>query len=140
MLVAPHPLDPNLIDFGDDHECYIFGDDDGLIRARVDREDYWHFCRWRWGVKYDKRGRKPYLYRTVSGSATEPKRSLYLHVAIQERAQPERPSELHTIVDHKNGDTLECRKENLTYVTPSQNCKNRRTESHRVKGKFARKS
>lgn len=152
MLQRPHPLDPNFIDFGQGHEHYIYAtvppslqhlscelNNDGFVEVRVDAEDYWFFSKWTWQIKFDKRGKKPYAYRKVWCTETRTKnQSLFLHVAIQDRAEPKRPVG-HTIVDHKNGDTLECRKANLEYVTPSQNCKNRKVPSQRVNGKFARR-
>ncbi len=81
MLLAPDPFDPNFLDFGQDHACYIYGDDYGHVAARVDVEDYQFFYRWRWAVKPDKRGRKLYLYRTVTDRTRATKFSLFLHVS-----------------------------------------------------------
>lgn len=126
MLLAPHPLDPNLIDFRLDHEHYIYGDDYGDIAAMVDAQDYWFFAQWRWQVKFDKHGKKPYLYRKVcewAGGVRVVSRSVFLHVAIKERADPVRPAG-HSMVDHEDGNTLHCRKFNLSYATPSMNRRN----------------
>lgn len=136
MLMTPHCLDPNLLDFSQNHDHYIYADDYGNVAARVDAEDYRYFSQWRWAVKYDKRGRKAYLYRTLTERTLGLKSSLYLHVAIKERADPYRPPG-HTIVDHLNGETLECRKFNLKYATPSMNAKNRVRENPRVNGRFS---
>jgi len=126
MLLVPDPLDPNFIDFGLDREHYIYGDDYANVAARVDADDYQFFSRWRWFVKFDKRGRKQYLFRVTDNGRGGGRRtkSIFLHVAIQERAVPIRPPG-HTIVDHKDGDSLHCRKLNLRYVTPSMNNLNR---------------
>jgi len=82
---------------------------------------------WRWFVKFDKRGKKPYLFRVTdngrkSGRQT---RSIFLHVAIKEKADPVRPDG-HIIVDHEDGDRLNCQGYNLFYATPSMNARNRK--------------
>lgn len=119
-----HPLDPNYIDFGEDRAYYIMGDDHGDIMARVDREDYWYFCQWRWAVKYDKHGKKPYLYRKIFTKNTASNRtSLFLHVAVQVRTGIPQPLH-HSMVDHEDGDSLNCRRYNLSWATPSMNRRN----------------
>lgn len=135
-----HPLDPNFLTLVDQREHYIYGDDHGDIAARVDAASYWFFSRWRWAVKYDKRGRKPYLYRTLTERTLGRKSSLFLHVAILQKFGPPPPTPQHTIADHGDGDTLECRLHNLDWATASMNAKNRRNESYRINGKYARRT
>lgn len=124
MLLVPDPFDPNFLDFGLDHEHRIYGDDYGHTFARVDADDYQFFSQWRWNVKYDKHGRKIYLCRSSwnaeAGSASI---SLYLHVEIHKRRGIVQPPH-HSMVDHENGNTLECRKFNLRWATPSMNRRN----------------
>lgn len=49
--------------------------------------------------------------------------SVYLHREIALRAHGEPPSPLH-VADHLNGDSLDCRRENLRWATLSMNAKN----------------
>lgn len=127
MLVMPDPFDPNLIEWVHEREHFIYGDDYGNIAARVDAEDYWFFSRWRWFPKFDKHGRKIYLFRVTDGGRKHGRQTttVFLHVAIQERAEPERPPG-HSMVDHRDGDTMHCCKANLRYATPSMNRRNQR--------------
>lgn len=123
MLLMPDPFDPNILDFEQEyHQHFIYGDDYGHTAARVDADDYQFFCRWRWAVKYDKHGRKAYLYRSIY---TSPGRttSAFLHVEIHKRRGIIQPPG-HTITDHRNGDSLDCRKVNLSWATPSMNRRN----------------
>ncbi len=124
MLQLPHPLDPNFMELVSEREHYIYGDDHGDYAARVDAEDYWFFSRWRWSVKFDRHGRKPYLYRKAwCAEGRNNNVSVFLHVAIFERTGIVRPSG-HSMVDHKNGNSLECRRFNLRAATPSMNRRN----------------
>lgn len=120
MLLAPDPLDPNLLDFGLDYEHRIYGDDHGHTFARVDGDDYQFFSRWRWKVHTNKSGK---LYLTRNTNDRGPSFTVYLHVAIWERQGIERPP-FHSMVDHRDGDSLHCRKINLRPATPSMNRRN----------------
>jgi hypothetical protein len=115
-------LDPNELILVDAHEHYIYGDDYLNFAARVDAEDYWFFSRWRWFVKFDKRGKKPYLFRVTDNGRAGGRQttSIFLHVAIKERADPGRPPG-HSMMDHADSDSLNCRRYNLGYATPSMN-------------------
>lgn len=125
MLLVPDPLDPNFLDFGDDYEYRIYGDEKCRTWAIVDREDYELFCRYAWCVKTCKRN-KSYLRRAVA--IWENKKliktvSLYLHIEIQKRVCPP-PSRFHVKVDHRNGNSWDCRRKNLRWATNAMNAKN----------------
>lgn len=123
-------IDPNELVLVHEYAHYIYGDDYGNFAARVDAVDYWFFSRWRWFVKFDKHGKKPYLFRvTDSGRASgRQTTSIFLHVAIKERADPNRPI-AHSMVDHEDGDSLNCLRDNLSYATPSMNRRSARRKT-----------
>jgi hypothetical protein len=102
------------------HEHRIYGDDNASVWAVVDAEDYAYFSQWRWCPTKACRiaRRKTYLRRQIGN------RTLYLHVEIMQRVEPA-PSPAHIIVDHMNGNSLDCRRANLRWATPSQNAKNK---------------
>ena len=110
----------------DDHEYRIYADDKERMYAVVDKDDYFYFNQWLWNARVSRGGRKYYLCRTKSGSSGGQRydTSLYLHKEIQERKGIKPPSEAHTIADHRDGDSLNCRKKNLRWATPSMNRKN----------------
>lgn len=122
------PLDPNTLDFGDDHEYRIYLDDRGELYAIVDREDYEWAIRWRWCAKRDPCG-AIYARRAVGENVKGVGRvrtfTEYLHVAIHKRTKKRRPSRFHVLVDHRNGKSLDCRRKNLRWATNSMNQKNR---------------
>lgn len=115
------------------YRIMLTNDPNGLC-AIVDAEDYWWACKWRWKdhPSNSKDGRVPkhYACRTTNeggmvvngGSIIR----IYLHKAILQRKQPIPPSPLHTIGDHEDGDSLNCRRYNLSWATPSMNAKNRK--------------
>ena len=122
-------LDPTTLVLVDAHEHYVYGDDYGCVAARVDAVDYWFFSRWRWFIKFDKHGKKPYLFRVTDNGRAKGRHttSIFLHVAIKQRADPNRPLG-YSMVDHGDGDLLNCRRYNLAYATPSMNRISARTK------------
>lgn len=131
MHAPLHPLDPNWLDFGPD-VYRIWLDDRENEFALVDVQDYRWVQEHRWCLNIKKsRGSahhiKKYARRAVGENAGGQRLktwTLYLHVAIMQRVQPVPPSTAHTIVDHRNGQSLDCRRVNLRWATPSMNAKN----------------
>lgn len=110
------------------HEFRIYGDDNASVWSVVDEVDYQWCLQWQWSVKFSKRGKKFYLRRnTQSGFGREgrTRHTQFLHTEIMERTGIERPSEMHTLVDHWDGDGMNCRRANLRWATHQMNCINR---------------
>jgi hypothetical protein len=98
------------------------------VHAIVSEEDYDWVRRWKWAYKYAAGIKcsldKMYAYRqvTVGGGKRE---TIWLHREITWRKLGPPPSPLHTMSDHLNGDSLDCRRKNLRWATPSMNAKNK---------------
>lgn len=127
--------DPNVIMTEAAKPCRIYGDDKGEIFALVDAIDYQWLVQWRWSPKWSRGNRKVYLRRnvqtTIAKQWTDPEtglairnrvqRTLFLHTAVAERAGILPPSEYHVLLDHRNGNGLDCRRTNIRWVTKQQN-------------------
>lgn len=125
MLYRVDVFDPNSWGSSSTHEFRIYGDDSAQTWALVDEDDYHHFVRWRWNPKPNKNGAL-YLRRAAGGSRRkgdprDPVYTVYLHVEIMIRTGISQPSAKHALVDHKNGNSLDCRRENLRWATPREN-------------------
>lgn len=104
--------------------------------AIVDLVDLAWCQQWLWGVQESKSGirrvEKFYAARTVSvwtgpeGDRESSRRALrlWLHKEILLRAVGPPPSKSATIGDHRNGNSLDCRRHNLKWSTNSENRRN----------------
>lgn len=104
------------------HERRIY-DTDIEIYAVVDEEDYFFLTQWLWCAKRDRCG-KVYMRRAVGRNAGGRRlytTTLYLHNAVMQRTGIMPPSKKHTYIDHYDGDSLNCRRSNLRWVTPREN-------------------
>lgn len=88
----------------------------------VSFDDFVWASQWAWYPKPSKNGKKLYACRSarISGRYF----SVYLHKEICFRATGMPPSPRHIIADHMNGNSLDCRRSNLRWATPSENRQN----------------
>lgn len=107
--------------------------------VQLDAIDYQWAVRWRWFAKPSNgsggRVRKIYAFRAirVGGRTNGQPRSLWLHREICLRAYGPPPDLWHTITDHRDGDSLNCRRANLRWATPSMNARNTRRRHEQEK-------
>lgn len=127
------------------HEHRIYGDDMAQTWAVVDEADYAFLVQWRWSWKVSRGGTKRYLRRVVdnyvkgsfyySSEQTEDgsklvqvrertSQTLFLHTAVILRKGDVPPSAAHRIVDHLDGDEINCRRGNLRWATHTMNNNN----------------
>jgi hypothetical protein len=117
--------DPRLLDLDPPRELVVYlSDTDASLVALLDDVDHEWASRHKWGFvtsKMRKNGReKFYACRTVY----VPDKSfirVYLHKEVVRRAHGDPPTPTHSIGDHRNGDSLDCRRGNLRWATSSMN-------------------
>lgn len=89
--------------------------------ALVDLQDVQHLSTWRWSEHFNEHGNL-YVSR-LQGAWPGKRQRFFMHRIVMLRVGPP-PSPEHRYVDHKNGDTLDNRRANLRWATPSMNAKN----------------
>jgi HNH endonuclease len=146
-LEGPDIWDPNTW-VPDEYEHRIYGDETLERYAIVDAIDYPYLCQFKWSVhsvNYGALGtgrarKKFYLRRGVSefyDSDGEPyespitgkiirnrrrvQRTEFLHQAVMRRMGIEPPTANHVIIDHRDRDTMNCRRSNLYWETHAGN-------------------
>lgn len=111
------------------HEYRIYGDSNATIYSVVDEDDYLYFNKWRWLPKQSRcRVNKFYLRRaktTWKNGIKGKTLNLYLHIEIMKRTGIVPPSKAHCLIDHRDGNSLNCRKSNLRWATHAMNVKNK---------------
>lgn len=125
------PIDCSPVPFG-----VVWLNPESNLFAIVDRIDLAWCQQWLWAAVGSKSGlrriEKWYGRRTVSvytgpeGSRESSRRTvnIWLHKEILLRAKGPPPSKSKTIGDHLNGNSLDCRRHNLKWVSSSENRRN----------------
>lgn len=112
---------------------YIYGDDMARSWAVIDEVDYPWVSKHLWCPIIMRSRRNPskfkiYMRRAV-GENAHGKRlrtyTLYLHREILKLSDPNPPTPRHIIADHRDGETMNCRRSNLRWATHSMNSINR---------------
>ena len=124
------PFDPNTW-VPDDHEYRIYASDDLSLYAIVDAIDYPYLVRWRWNAmrfhsdRRWSRKDKLYLRRGLDyrEDGVRKVRTVLLHVEVMRLSGKPPPTNAHVLVGHADDDSLNCRRVNLVWVTPSENNK-----------------
>jgi hypothetical protein len=132
MAVLDDFFDPNTW-LVDKHECRVYADDYANEYAIVDQIDYQYLIQWRWKLKESKSSKgtkkpKVYLARTTHEGSRESRicSTIFLHTVVMERTGTPKPkTNKKLIVDHKDSDGLNCKRNNLRYATLSFNRRNR---------------
>lgn len=102
--------------------------------ALVDLIDYQWATQWAWSKLWSRGNKKFYLRRAVTVILGKDDRcehtgrriqnrmtqNLFLHVAIMDRMGLVKPSKRH-YAGHVDDNGLNCKRDNLAYITPSQN-------------------
>lgn len=122
-LAVADPLDPRIA-LAPVAACVYIGQGRS---TPVDEDDYPYLIRWVWSAHRDQRGNL-YVAR-LEGGWPRPRRRVFLHREVMLRVGPP-PSDEHRYVDHKNGDALDNRRQNLRWATAEMNARN--TWLHRL--------
>ena len=123
------PFDPRFfVEHWRGTQSLPLGDSCNAPVVLLDYEDYQWAHRWLWSWTTSKQGatrrHKVYARRNTGSGKLTPQYWIWLHKAICERAHGPPPTLFHTIADHRDGDTLNCRRINLRWATPSDNRRN----------------
>ncbi len=117
------PWDLNTVE---PHQFRLYAGRNADYAALVDEEDYRHFSQWLWQPQFNKS--KIYFRRALTirnGADDRYSGTVYLHIEICRRAHGEAPTRRRNLVDHWNGYSLDCRRDNLRWATRLENNRNR---------------
>lgn len=117
VRMKPRPCDPTVY-FMEDGSRYCLIPTSNGRSAKVSPEDFLKTSCLKWAIS--KRKHTLYAHRNSSSLFGLARTTLHRFIVDAEESQ---------VVDHVNGDGLDCRRENLRACTPSQNAANRKTPS-----------
>jgi hypothetical protein len=120
-------LDPRAWDDFPEWRRVFLSERNDRLFAIVDRQEYDFAQQFSWACHKQGGWRYPNYYaRRTAGRNEDVSHGtpFYLHVEIMKLVAPS-PSPNHTIADHRNGNTLDCRRCNLRWVTLTENRANR---------------
>lgn len=115
-----HPDDPT----PEPHEFRIYADDMAQTWAVVDETDYQWAIQWRWHINKphpSRKGKKQYFCRSNGSGGRRRGPRLFLHVEIMKRTGIQPPDPEHKLVEHADDDEWNCRRSNLSWITPKKN-------------------
>lgn len=113
---------------GEDYHVIWIDPDEGIYTI-VDWEDYERFKRYAWHFTFNSTKRKMYATRNTRLHGRHgPQCKVYMHKEVLALCPPETHPRLpqQILGDHKNGNSLDNRRCNLKWATPSENSSNRR--------------
>jgi hypothetical protein len=104
-----------------EHRLYLDGQCEKY--AVLDYIDYIWAIQWCWHLKASRGHRKFYAVRstTLVGQGAV---MLYLHVEIMKRTGVARPKLPAIVTDHRDGDSMNCRRRNLRWASHAMNRRN----------------
>ena len=91
------------------------------IRCIVSPEDFEWARQWCWGVTWNSTKKKAYATRMTRERGTRKQVKIYLHKEILVRSGKVRPGPTYRMGDHQDGESLNNRRGNLEWATPSIN-------------------
>jgi hypothetical protein len=116
-----------------ENQCrvYLCNRDDSIF-AIVSPEDLAWANQWKWTTTWDKHKKKRYATRTTRTKDRPTPHKIYLHKQIlSERMAEIPPSAKHTIGDHVDSNSLNNKRCNLEWVTPTENASRLRSKRWR---------
>jgi hypothetical protein len=98
----------------------------------IDDEDYILIKDYKWSAD-PRLGKDAVYFKCYTGGGKKHSKHIYLHRLIAGAREPSRGNNRkNNVVDHKNLNTLDCRKENLRICTHKKNTRNRRGKRGRL--------